>query len=193
MNCTSCGSELKPGARVCDACGAPIEEPSAQQTASPYDAFLAGSPAGSEEPEKPVSQAEEESVSSFQLPPAQPEPTYEASSQSERPAVNAALPGARVYGVSTSEEKILGMPASQMGNIALGLGGAGCLFSLTVCGGLLFGILGAIAGFLSLRTSGRRNGTIGLILGILGVIVALSLSCGVLLWVINGPSTSYGY
>ena len=74
-----------------------------------------------------------------------------------------------------------------MGNIALGLGGAGCLFSVIGCGGLI-SILGLIAGFLSLKTSGRRFGTIGLVLSGLGLIVTLVMMCIIIYFFMQGNS-----
>jgi hypothetical protein len=82
----------------------------------------------------------------------------------------------------------MGLPAAQMGNIALGLGGAGCLFSVVGCGGLI-SVLGLVAGFLALNTSGRRNGTIGLVLSGLGIIVTLIMLCGFLFFFLQANNS----
>ena len=165
MKCTSCDSELAPGATICDACGAPVEG-----TVQPAALPEPPSPDVASVPEEPVA------------PPYQP---FEPLPASSTPP--AAEPFRSSYAVAPSGEKILGLPADQMGNIALGLGGAGCLFSVIGCGGLI-SILGLIAGFLSLKTSGRRFGTIGLVLSGLGLIVTLVMMCIIIYFFMQGNS-----
>jgi hypothetical protein len=122
--------------------------------------------------------------------PAPASPPYQA------PAASYSQPGegyANVYtnpsSTTSSGEKILGMPADQMGNIAIGLGGAGCLFSVVGCGGLI-SVLGLIAGFLALKTTGRRNAMIGLVLSGLGIIVTLIMLCGFLFFFLQRSGSS---
>jgi hypothetical protein len=104
------------------------------------------------------------------------------SIQPESPISSVMPPDPILYAAPSAQssgEKILGLPAEQMGNIALGLGGAGCLFSIIGCGGL-FSLLGLIAGFISLKTPGRQNGIIGMVLAGLGLVVALVFLCLIL-------------
>ncbi len=183
MKCTFCDSELAPGATICDACGAPVkglllpkvqeEIAPAQQAESFFDAFAEPEPAAQESRRlvEPAVQAEP-AADAFTTPAAAP---YEP----------------QVFAPSSSGERVFGMPTDMVGNIALGLGGAGCLLSALGCG-WIFSILGLVAGFLSLKTSGRRNGTIGLVLSGLGLLVTLLLICAVLYFITQGTSTYFG-
>jgi hypothetical protein len=153
MKCMSCDTELVPGASECHACGAPVQEVSVPQVM--------------------VGTAQQASLDNTFDPPTSgaaidPEPSFGSAVVYPQP-VSAATPA----------EKIWGMPADAMGNIALGLGGAGCLFSVVGCGGLI-SVLGLVAGFLALNTNGRRNGKIGLALSSLGIIVTLLMLCIIL-------------
>lgn len=178
MKCSFCDSELAPGATICDACGAPVKGlllPKVQEEIAPaeqkeafFDDLGADESAAQEEPAAPP----EPQADSFTTPAAAP---YEP----------------QVFTPSSSGERVFGMPTDMVGNIALGLGGAGCLLSALGCG-WIFSILGLVAGFLSLKTSGRRNGTIGLVLSGLGLVVTLLLICAVLYFITRGTSTYFG-
>ncbi len=70
----------------------------------------------------------------------------------------------------------MGIEAKTFSLAALGLGIAGVVFSCVGCGGLL-SLLGLIAGVMSLKTSGRQTGLIGVILSIIGLLVTLVFLC----------------
>ncbi|MBE0697910.1 MAG: hypothetical protein IH586_13390 [Anaerolineaceae bacterium] len=184
MKCSSCDGELVPGARFCDACGAPVEDAAAQPRVR-VDPAARIEPAAQTEPGQPPSPYD-----AFSAAPASP--------PSQAPAAAYTPPGggySNMYSDASSAapsgEKILGMPAEQMGTIALGLGGAGCLFSVVGCGGLI-SVLGLIAGFLALKTTGKRNATIGLVLSGLGIIVTLIMLCGFLFFFLQASGNN-GY
>jgi hypothetical protein len=186
MKCQYCDSELVPGAKFCDSCGSPVGDASQQPPAVPYtNDYLKEQPAAPQPPVVPYPPA----GSVEPQPPAQdpfqvPYSNYQSSGTVPPPAYNTSP--------SAPDEKIMGLPAAQMGNIALGLGGVGCLLSFLGCGGLI-SLLGVIAGFLALKTSGRRNGTIGLVLSIVGLIIALVMVCILLFSFINSQGSSYNY
>ncbi len=162
MNCAHCNAELEPGAKFCDNCGAPVETTPAQETfLIPNPSAPQDLPSPEEQPGAPAEQAE----------PYQPAP--QAYSPAPEPA--AYIP-AGSYSSLSMEEKVMGVGAKTFGLIALGLGIAGVVFSCVGCGGLL-SILGLIAGIMSLKTSGRQTGLIGLILSIIGLLVTLVFLC----------------
>jgi hypothetical protein len=157
MKCPNCGSDIIEGAHFCDTCGAPtsiaVPEPSISDASIPDSSSSIPPPSPIYEPE-PVIQ------------PAEPDP---------QPVLHYEV-------VSPPEEKIMGINSSSIGTVSLVLGIVGIVFSCVGCGGIL-SILGAIAGFLSLKTSSKKTGTIGLILSGLGLIVTLVFVCIYLLFI----------
>ena len=168
MNCANCNAELEPGAKFCDSCGAPVEVSPAQET------LLMQEPGESRVPPPAPAFSAEPAQQAYPPP---PEP--------------AAYFSAEPYASSTSPEKVMGMEASTFGIVTLGLGIASLLFSCVGCGGLI-SILGIIAGIMSLKTSGRQTGMIGLILSIIGLLISLVILC-IYLFAIVGSFSSNGY
>jgi hypothetical protein len=187
MKCVHCYSDLVEGAKFCDSCGAPVAETPQQPPAVPYTAnYLGEEPAAA--PQPPVVSYPPAPQNPVNDPFQSPFGSAQANAGSVPPAPYGVPPAARQSG-----EKILGIPAENMGTVALGLGGAGCLLSFIGCGGLI-SLLGLIAGFLSLKTEGRKNGTIGLVLSGLGLIVALAMTCVLLFAYIGSQGSGYsGY
>ncbi len=155
MKCSFCDHELQPGAQVCEACGAPVEEP----RTDPFD--LGGLPSTPVESAPPLP--------AFTLP--------------ETPPIPPAYPPSP-FSAAPSERTIFGLPASQTGVISLVLGILGIALSCIGCGGLL-SLLGLAAGYLSLKTSSRQNGIIGMVLSSIGLVLTLALLC---LLLFNIPS-----
>lgn len=176
MKCSHCDSELVPGAKFCDSCGAPVgasaaDAPSAAPLASQESVYQPDEPFVQAPPYTPPVQTAK--------PPAYAPPVSFASSQ---PAANGAF---------QASEKIMGFPAAQMGTITLVLGGVGLLLSFVGCGGLLC-VLGLVAGFLSLKTSGRSNAIIGMVLSGLGLIISLVMACiFIFSFIASGSYTGY--
>jgi len=172
MRCTSCGSEITPGALICGACGAPVD------SAQPSDPSEPAAPA---EQEVPAEQPEPKTGQTVEPPPASAIPEITGPARSTSPN-------------SPAGDRILGMPTGVAGNVALGLGGAGCLLTPFGCG-WIFSILSLVVGILALKTAGRRNATIGLVLGGLGLALTLVAVCGVIAYLIfsvpSGNTTTY--
>lgn len=78
--------------------------------------------------------------------------------------------------IVTGPVNTTGTNNSSLGTISLVLGIIGILFSCLGCGGIL-SIAGAITGYLSLKTTSRQTGTIGLIISGLGIIATLVFVC----------------
>lgn len=172
MKCNHCGSDLIPGARFCDSCGAPVGEAAAAGLSTepaPQTGFKTEEPFVQAPPYTPSSQTSKPSpyTSSPAQAPKPPSYTPQVSYSSSQPNV------AQVF---QPGEKIMGLPAEHIGIITLVLGGVGLLFSCVGCGGI-FSILGLITGFLSLKTPERKKGTIGMILSGLGLLVSLIMVC----------------
>ncbi len=174
MNCAHCNAVLEPGAKFCNNCGAPVETTPAQETLFVRDASAHQDlPSSGESPSTP-----QDLLSSEETPGELEEQAlpYEPASQAySRPEPAAYVPA----GASTpppAEEKVMGMEAKTFGLVSLGLGIAGIAFSCVGCGGLL-SLLGLIAGVISLKTSGRQTGRIGMILSVIGLLVTLVFLC----------------
>ncbi len=168
MKCANCNAELEPGAKFCDNCGAPVLVSPAQET------LLSQEPSGF--PAAPVAQG----ISAPPPPQVYPPPSSSADYFSSGP-----------YAPPASQEKIMGMETNTFGIVTLGLGIASLLFSCIGCGGL-FSILGIIAGIMSLKTSVRQMGLIGLILSIVGLLISLVVLC-IALFAIIGSMGNGGY
>lgn len=178
MRCTSCDSEITPGALICGACGAPV-------TGTVQPTYQA-------EPVAPEVPVEQDAPGDWEIP-APPETPAPAPVE-PRPAAGAVPEIVEPFrsSYSSSGERIMGMPTDVVGNVALGLGGAGCLLIPFGCG-WIFSILGLVVGFLGLKTSGRRNAIIGLVLGALALIITLVALCGIIGWFVYAIQGSSGF
>jgi hypothetical protein len=147
MKCPYCESDQIDGAQVCTACGSPLAGNSPNASTS---------------------------ESATQIP--QPDPLFEPD-----PVVQADTPPAQMVTnfdiIPPPGNNAPGMaPSSSIGLISLILGIIGLILSCVGCGGLI-SIVGAITGFISLKTSSRSKGIIGIILSGLGLVVSLIVVC----------------
>jgi len=150
MRCPFCDNELEPATQVCNACGAPVEE----ARAVTFEPGRSPSPPIENEIPQPVLIPP---ANAGYTPPAPVPPVYSSAA-------------------SPSEGNVLGMPASQSGMISIVLGVLGMALSCIGCGGLL-SLLGLAAGFLSLKTSSRQTGIIGMVLSGIGLVLTLAMLC----------------
>jgi hypothetical protein len=97
------------------------------------------------------------------------------------------------YTPSSPSSKVMGIDSDKMGLIAIILGAVGLVLSCVGCG-FIISILGAVAGFFSLKTPNRSQGIIGLVLSGLGILIGLVFICIYLFAFISSlaaPSYSY--
>ena len=170
MKCPNCGSDIPDGSRFCDHCGAPINPNASIPTAEPLPS---GVDYGSPEPE-PVTPPSG---------PAYPPPPPASFGGFNPPS---ATPFDAIPQVVSPTQN------SSMGTWALILGIVAVALSCVGCGGLV-SIAGLITGYLSLKTSSRQMGIIGMILSGVGIIIAIIATFIIFAGILNGNSNSYSY
>ena len=155
MKCPNCGSDVPAGAHFCDHCGAPINPDAVIPTAEPLPP-ASGFAGPNPEPYGPPSG------------PAYPPPPP--------PSFGSYNPPSATAFDATPEVVTPSLPSSPMGMVALILGILAVVLSWIACGGII-AIPGLIVGYLSLKTSGRQMGIIGMILSGIGLVIAIIFAC----------------
>jgi hypothetical protein len=197
MKCPNCGSDVSEGARFCDTCGAPISTtvPDNSAASSVQDASIpdssdatisntasldadsaTGNIPDASIPDTTSADAVIPDLStpdlSSGIPAPSPEYQPEPAAQPAEPAPERVLH----YEVVTPADQSNAGKTSSLGITSLILGIAGIIFSCVGCGGIL-SVIGLITGYLSLKTAGRQNGIIGLILSGIGLIISIVAIC----------------
>ena len=151
MKCPNCGAEVADDARTCNSCGASLVP--IVPDASVPDATVAETPS---------------------IPPPSPDFTPGPVVSPVEPILQPVSDFDVVLPVMTPGTG--GGNSSSLGTISLILGIIGLIFSCVGCGGI-FSIAGGILGIMAMKTPGKAQGKIGLILSIIGLVIAIIVVC----------------
>lgn len=184
-NCTSCGCELKPGAKFCENCGATVPQAPVNPAPQPQMAY--------QNPSYGVNQAPQQAPQGPQTAPQQaPQGPQDAPQQAPEqrgnvPPVNPNgtqpynyTPVAPIIPVQQKTTNGMAIASLVMGILAF-ISPMCCCLGLVIVSqifGIIFGILGIVFGILSKKKNGGKvpgMGVAGIILGAFGLVTNLVL------------------
>lgn len=162
MKCSNCGAELKPDAKVCDFCGAPVPaETISSTTPAPEDYIPPAFPYA----EEPLKQAEPAQAEPAPVEPASIDSTPKAAETA--PDYFPVAPAVPAPSAITNDRSGLAIASLVIGILSL------CGWFIPICG-LIFVVVGLILGFMGLQSKQRGLAIAGIVLNFVGLCASLS-------------------